>query len=247
MDPGFKKPPPNGACVRACVCAQWCVCPRLHTQRACCPGARRPQGGCCSLRGHCSPGGALSLLRVLLWPGGGPAPGVWALRRVHTHTHTAPRVLPLSRHAARPFGAHVTAAEVAAKQPRIERQEKASVESLSFDGSAANAFQAYVQSECTGGHMYRGGEGGAQREHTGGACTRAGRAAAACAEPQAGAGRLAGMGPCTRARAHPRATACAFHAPGALAFSIKRGGIIYGSVDEANNVKVGVMRPCVYV
>lgn len=34
-----------------------------------------------------------------------------------------------------------------AKQTRIERQEKAKIESVSFDRFAADVFQSYVQSE----------------------------------------------------------------------------------------------------
>ena len=34
-----------------------------------------------------------------------------------------------------------------AKQSRIERQEKAKIESVSFDRGAADAFQQYVQGE----------------------------------------------------------------------------------------------------
>lgn len=70
----------------------------------------------------------------------------------------------------RQFGVCVSVHDIAAKQRRIERQDKAKVESVSFDRNAANVFQSYVQS--------------------------------------------------------------------ALAFSIKRGGILYGSVDEGGNVEV---------
>lgn len=70
----------------------------------------------------------------------------------------------------RQFGAHVSIHDITAKQRRIERQDKAHVESVSFDRNAANVFQSYVQS--------------------------------------------------------------------ALAFSIKRGGILYGTVDEASNLRV---------
>ncbi|KAI8466686.1 MAG: NPL4 family-domain-containing protein [Monoraphidium minutum] len=70
----------------------------------------------------------------------------------------------------RQFGAHVSVHDIAAKQRRIERQDKPKVESCSFDRNAANVFQSYVQS--------------------------------------------------------------------ALAFSIKRGGILYGTVDEGKNVRV---------
>ncbi|KAF5830350.1 NPL4 family-domain-containing protein [Dunaliella salina] len=73
----------------------------------------------------------------------------------------------------RPLGHATTAAEIAAKQPRISRQEEAMVASLSFDRDAANHFQSYVQS--------------------------------------------------------------------ALAFSIKRGGFIYGTVDDSMNVKAEIV------
>ena len=45
----------------------------------------------------------------------------------------------------RPFGAHMTVAEMVLKQVRVERQEKPRCASLSFDGQAANVFQAYVR------------------------------------------------------------------------------------------------------
>lgn len=70
----------------------------------------------------------------------------------------------------RPFGASLTVEQIAAKQVRIERQEKPVVESVSFDRDAANMFQQYVNA--------------------------------------------------------------------ALGFSIKRGGIMYGTVGEDNCVKV---------
>eukprot|EP00879_Flechtneria_rotunda_P011209 GHRR01011707.1.p1 GENE.GHRR01011707.1~~GHRR01011707.1.p1 ORF type:complete len:233 (+),score=91.74 GHRR01011707.1:411-1109(+) len=70
----------------------------------------------------------------------------------------------------RPFGSHVTVADIVAKQRRIERQGKATVEAVSFDRSAANVFQQYCQS--------------------------------------------------------------------ALAFSIKRGGILYGTVGDDNLIRV---------
>ena len=44
----------------------------------------------------------------------------------------------------RPFGAHMTVAEMVLKQVRVERQEKPRCASLSFDGQAANVFQACV-------------------------------------------------------------------------------------------------------
>ena len=50
--------------------------------------------------------------------------------------------------AVRPLGHATTAAEIAAKQPRISRQEEAMIASLSFDRDAANQFQSYVQSRC---------------------------------------------------------------------------------------------------
>lgn len=37
-------------------------------------------------------------------------------------------------------------------QVRIERQDKAAVESVSFDKQAANVFQQYVQGEWSYGH-----------------------------------------------------------------------------------------------
>eukprot|EP00878_Enallax_costatus_P008492 GHUV01008876.1.p1 GENE.GHUV01008876.1~~GHUV01008876.1.p1 ORF type:complete len:370 (+),score=103.71 GHUV01008876.1:1393-2502(+) len=70
----------------------------------------------------------------------------------------------------RPFGSQVTVADIVAKQRRIERQEKGTVQSVSFDRGAANVFQQYCQA--------------------------------------------------------------------ALAFSIKRGGICYGTIDEDNIVRV---------
>jgi hypothetical protein len=47
---------------------------------------------------------------------------------------------------ARPLGHAMTAAEIAAKQPRVSRQEEAAVASFSFEMDAANQFQSYVQS-----------------------------------------------------------------------------------------------------
>ena len=51
------------------------------------------------------------------------------------------RKTELDRH---PFGAKLTVADIAAKQRRVERQEKAAIESCSFERHAANAFQSYV-------------------------------------------------------------------------------------------------------
>mmetsp|Transcript_35576 Transcript_35576/g.79001 ORF Transcript_35576/g.79001 Transcript_35576/m.79001 type:complete len:414 (+) Transcript_35576:354-1595(+) len=45
----------------------------------------------------------------------------------------------------RRFGEHITISDVIAKQVRIERQEKARIESVSFDRHAADSFQSYVQ------------------------------------------------------------------------------------------------------
>ncbi|GBF91193.1 hypothetical protein Rsub_04862 [Raphidocelis subcapitata] len=45
----------------------------------------------------------------------------------------------------RQFGVCVSVHDIAAKQRRIERQDKAKVESVSFDRNAANVFQSYVQ------------------------------------------------------------------------------------------------------
>mmetsp|Transcript_11103 Transcript_11103/g.19353 ORF Transcript_11103/g.19353 Transcript_11103/m.19353 type:complete len:416 (+) Transcript_11103:279-1526(+) len=45
----------------------------------------------------------------------------------------------------RPFGAKTTVSEIAAKQMRVERQDKAVVASISFDRQTANQFQQYVQ------------------------------------------------------------------------------------------------------
>lgn len=47
--------------------------------------------------------------------------------------------------ASRPFGARLTVDDVSARTVRIERQDKAKCESVSFDRSAADAFQRYVQ------------------------------------------------------------------------------------------------------
>lgn len=49
--------------------------------------------------------------------------------------------------AARQFGQHITVQDVIALQVRVERQEKPKVESVSFDRSTANVFQAYMQGE----------------------------------------------------------------------------------------------------
>ena len=46
--------------------------------------------------------------------------------------------------ASRPFGAHMTIAEMVLRQVRVERQDKPRCASLSFDGQAANVFQACV-------------------------------------------------------------------------------------------------------
>lgn len=46
----------------------------------------------------------------------------------------------------RPFGAHMTVEAMVAAQTRIERQEKATCSSVSFDAHAANSFQSYIQS-----------------------------------------------------------------------------------------------------
>lgn len=45
---------------------------------------------------------------------------------------------------ARPFGSHMTVAQMVAKQTRLERQEAPDCSSLSLDGAAAHAFQHYV-------------------------------------------------------------------------------------------------------
>lgn len=63
----------------------------------------------------------------------------------------------------RQFGAHITVNDVIAKQTRIERQEKPTVEGLSIDRSAANVFQQYVQAALAfsikrGGILYGTGE-----------------------------------------------------------------------------------------
>lgn len=62
-------------------------------------------------------------------------------------TPHAPLPTPISDPlpAARPFGAHITVEDVAAKQVRIERQDAATAASLSIDRQAANVFQSYVQ------------------------------------------------------------------------------------------------------
>ena len=52
-----------------------------------------------------------------------------------------PNAVPVE---ARPFGAHMTIAEMVLRQVRVERQEKPRCASLSFDGQAANVFQACV-------------------------------------------------------------------------------------------------------
>uniref|UniRef100_A0A383VRV9 MPN domain-containing protein n=1 Tax=Tetradesmus obliquus TaxID=3088 RepID=A0A383VRV9_TETOB len=82
----------------------------------------------------------------------------------------APAYKPGPLDSNRPFGSKVTMADIIAKQRRVERQDKATVEGVSFDRAAANAFQQYCNS--------------------------------------------------------------------ALAFSIKRGGICYGTVGEDNIVRV---------
>lgn len=82
----------------------------------------------------------------------------------------APAYKPGPLDSNRPFGSKVTMADIIAKQRRVERQDKAAVEGVSFDRAAANAFQQYCNS--------------------------------------------------------------------ALAFSIKRGGICYGTVGEDNIVRV---------
>ncbi|KAF6262215.1 NPL4 family-domain-containing protein [Scenedesmus sp. NREL 46B-D3] len=46
----------------------------------------------------------------------------------------------------RPFGSQVTVADIIAKQRRVERQDKPTVEGVSFDRSAANVFQQYCNS-----------------------------------------------------------------------------------------------------
>jgi len=83
---------------------------------------------------------------------------------------TVEPAVKLSEFERRPFGSCVTVGDIVSKQARIERQDKPTVEGVSFDRAAANAFQAYCQS--------------------------------------------------------------------ALAFSIKRGGILYGTVDESGLVRV---------
>lgn len=85
---------------------------------------------------------------------------------VFLHYAGARRVEAVVKPVSRDFGAHRTVADIAARQFRLERQEKAKVEAVSLDRWAANKFQEYVAS--------------------------------------------------------------------ALAFNIKRGGIMYGHVDEAS-------------
>lgn len=46
-----------------------------------------------------------------------------------------------------PTGEHMTIAQMVSKQTRIERQDKPECASLSFDGQAANVFQACVPAE----------------------------------------------------------------------------------------------------
>lgn len=59
----------------------------------------------------------------------------------------------------RAFGSHITVRDVMAKQTRIERQEKAKIESVSIDRHAADCFQSYIQGALNfnikrGGIMY---------------------------------------------------------------------------------------------
>jgi nuclear protein localization protein 4 homolog len=56
-----------------------------------------------------------------------------------------PSVAPPPQTTARPFGARLTVDDVAARTVKIERQDKAKCASVSFDRSAADAFQRYVQ------------------------------------------------------------------------------------------------------
>jgi len=61
--------------------------------------------------------------------------------RYSVQREVTPNAVPVE---ARAFGAHMTIADMVLRQCRVERQEKPRCASLSFDGQAANVFQACV-------------------------------------------------------------------------------------------------------
>ena len=63
----------------------------------------------------------------------------------HFHREVSPAV-KYSDFEKRPFGSHMTVEAMVAAQTRIERQEKPTCSSVSFDAYAANTFQSYIQS-----------------------------------------------------------------------------------------------------
>jgi hypothetical protein len=71
----------------------------------------------------------------------GVAHGSLVYFRYSVEREVTPNAVPVE---SRPFGAHMTIAEMVLRQTRIERQDKPRCASLSFDGQAANVFQACV-------------------------------------------------------------------------------------------------------
>ena len=72
----------------------------------------------------------------------GVAHGSLVYFRYSVAREVTPNAVPVE---SRPFGAHMTIAEMVLRQTRIERQDKPRCASLSFDGQAANVFQACVR------------------------------------------------------------------------------------------------------
>jgi hypothetical protein len=71
----------------------------------------------------------------------GVAHGSLVYFRYSVAREVTPNAVPV---VSRPFGAHMTIAEMVLRQVRVERQDKPRCASLSFDGQAANVFQACV-------------------------------------------------------------------------------------------------------
>jgi hypothetical protein len=121
----------------------------------------------------------------------GVAHGSLVYFRYSVAREVTPNAVPVE---SRPFGAHMTIAEMVLRQTRIERQDKPRCASLSFDGQAANVFQACVPC-CPAALLYP-------------ACSRA----------------------------HPHPCPHRSYVSQALAFSIQRAGLLYGTCDEEGAV-----------
>lgn len=154
----------------------------------------------------------------------------------------------------------MTLNDVMAKVVKIERQDKPHVSAISFDRNAANVFQSYLQGEWSRVGLRRGE--GRERPFRG---TRMGMAQTGGDRRLAAVGRLAWVFPNRRHHPHfasstttsrlrpaavpmwlatPRFSSIHYEcntAPpqGAFNFSIKRGGILYGTVLEEEGPEPG--------